>query len=380
MQTTALARIFSQNIQRSRAVGCHAISSLIIVVACSFISGARGESVFPLVRIRDQVVSVISAPSVPKSPMIRLETCLPPNETSLLLLKKRFLETPAIPTSTIRLPNIRHPIYPPPFSSRSIAFRSSDEWQDFSKLKISLFSTLVPTSSVSPCLEPFFHHLPIITHPLFTERCVSIPLGGLSEDCADRMAALLAYEAMQEGAENPIDPKWRPSLAHLVANPPDNIDADAIYQLLLAGFEGVDDESRMQLAEAWAIHHDGGRYAGDITYASLRAIFHAGNYRSIYHRAKNIAENHPDFAVRAMLLSVLADAYVMENARAKKTLDNLKIVYANSSEYPEILYMEAWLALENFRKGEAEVILYRILHDYPSSSAARKASQILEAL
>ena len=155
MQTTALARIFSQNIQRSRAVGCHAISSLIIVVACSFISGARGESVFPLVRIRDQVVSVISAPSVPKSPMIRLETCLPPNETSLLLLKKRFLETPAIPTSTIRLPNIRHPIYPPPFSSRSIAFRFSDEWQAFSKSKISLFSTLVPLHLYRLVLNPF---------------------------------------------------------------------------------------------------------------------------------------------------------------------------------------------------------------------------------
>lgn len=380
MQTTALARIFPKNIQRSRAVGCHAISSLIIVVACSFISGARGESVFPLVRIWDQVVSVISAPSFPKSPMIRLETCLPPNETSLLLLKKHFLETPAIPTSTIRLPNIRHPIYPPPFSSRSIAFHSSVEWQTFSQSKISLLSTFAPTSSVSPCLEPFFHHLPIITHPLFTERCVSIPLGALSEDCADRMAALLAYEAMQEGAENPTDPKWRPSLAHLVAHPPDDIDADAIYQLLLAGFEGVDNESRMQLAEAWAMHHDGGRYAGDIAYASLRAIFHAGDYSSIYHRAKNIAENHPDFAVRSMLLSVLADVYVMENVRAKETLNTLKADYADSSEFPDILYMEAWFALESFHKGEAEVILHRILHDYPSSPAARKAAQILEAL
>ena len=42
--------------------------------------------------------------------------------------------------------------------------------------------------------------------------------------------------------------------------------------------------------------------------------------------------------------------------------------------------MEAWLALETFREGEAKAILHRILRDYPSSPAARKAAQILEVL
>ena len=136
----------------------------------------------------------------------------------------------------------------------------------------------------------------------------------------------------------------------------------------------------MRLAEAWAARHDGGRYAGDIAYASLRAVFNAGDYRGVYRRAEAVAADHPDFAIRAKLLSVLADGYELENARAKATLATLKESYADSPEYPEILYMEAWLALETFREGEAKAILHRILRDHPSSPAARKATQILEAL
>jgi len=221
---------------------------------------------------------------------------------------------------------------------------------------------------------------PPVSRPPVDERRVIVLLGGLPADRADQIAALLAYEAMQEGAENPTDPRWRPSLAHLVAHPPRDIDADAVYQLLLAGFEGVDDDARMRLAEAWAARHDGGRYAGDIAYASLRAVFNAGDYRGVYRRAEAVAAAHPDFAVRARLLSVLADGYELENARAKATLEALKADYADSPEYPEILYMEAWLALETFREGEAKAILHRILRDHPSSAAARKAAQILEAL
>lgn len=240
-------------------------------------------------------------------------------------------------------------------------------------------------ASAPPMLSPeritiVFPGYPPLCRPPLDESRVIVLTGGLPAVDADRIAAVLAYEGMQDGSENPTDPKWRPFLAELVAHPPRDIDADAVYQLLLAGFEGDDDDARMRLAEAWAARHDGGRYAGDIAYASLRAVFNAGDYRSVYRRAETVAAAHPGFAVRAMLLSVLADGYELENARAKATLAALKESHADSPEYPEILYMEAWLALETFREGEAKAILHRILRDHPSSAAARKATQILEAL
>ena len=185
---------------------------------------------------------------------------------------------------------------------------------------------------------------------------------------------------MQEDAENPTDPKWRPYLAELIANPLPDVDSDQAYQLLLAGFEGVDDAARMCLAEAWAARHDGGRYAGAVAYASLRAIFNAGDYADVHRRAEAVAAAHPAFAVRAYLLSVLADGYLYENGRAKATLARLKTETAGTPDEPEVLYMEAWFALETFREGEAKSILHRILRDHPASAAARKAREILDAL
>lgn len=211
-------------------------------------------------------------------------------------------------------------------------------------------------------------------------KSVSVATGGLTPETARRISAKLVYEALQEGLENPTDSRWRPFLAELVAHPFQNQDADAVYQLLLAGFGGIDDDARMRQAEAWAARHEGGRFAGDMAYASVRAVFNAGDYRSVRRRAEAVAANHPAFAVRALLLAVLADAYESENARAQATLDALKRVHADSPEFPEILYTEAWLALETFREEDAKAILRRILRDHPSSGAARKAAQILDAL
>ena len=345
---------------------------------------ARAGGDFPLARLRDAVVGCVAAPSAAEISLRRLSV---PAASRADAAPFRIGDSAARP---IRLPDD---------AARSAwekdAVRVPDGGNVRSRLALARpappgpgptgLSALSVAAAAAPAGRPgrfavAFPGCPPISRAPLDARRVLVLLGGLSAADADRIAATLAYEAMQEGSENPTDPKWRPSLAELVARPPRDIDADAVYQLLLAGFEGVDDNARMRLAEAWAARHDGGRYAGDIAYASLRAVFNAGDYRSVHGRAETVAAEHPDFAVRAKLLSVLADGYQLENARAKATLAALKESHADSPEYPEILYMEAWLALETFREGEAKAILHRILRDHPSSAAARKAAQILEAL
>ena len=356
---------------------------------------ARGESEFPLGRIRDSVVSVVAAPAVADRPEAAVRRLPAPAATSAPMESRRIAAPTADLRSAARFGLSRAAVETPPragIGPRPSTGRVATVLPPAGGIapRRSLRAPSVPAPSGAPRRASDAGSIrervraalayPPVSRPPVDERRVIVLLGGLPADRADQIAALLAYEAMQEGAENPTDPRWRPSLAQLVAHPPRDIDADAVYQLLLAGFEGVDDDARMRLAEAWAARHDGGRYAGDIAYASLRAVFNAGDYRGVYRRAEAVAAAHPDFAVRARLLSVLADGYELENARAKATLEALKADYADSPEYPEILYMEAWLALETFREGEAKAILHRILRDHPSSAAARKAAQILEAL
>ena len=356
---------------------------------------ARGESEFPLGRIRDSVVSVVAAPAVADRPEAAVRRLPAPAATSAPMESRRIATPTADLRSMARFGLSRAAVETPPragIGPRPSTGRVATVLPPAGGIapRRSLRAPSVPAPSGAPRRASDAGSIrervsaalayPPVSRPPVDDRRVTVLLGGLPADRADQIAALLAYEAMQEGAENPTDPRWRPSLAQLVAHPPRDIDADAVYQLLLAGFEGVDDDARMRLAEAWAARHDGGRYAGDIAYASLRAVFNAGDYRGVYRRAEAVAAAHPDFAVRAKLLSVLADGYELENARAKATLEALKADYADSPEYPEILYMEAWLALETFREGEAKAILHRILRDHPSSAAARKATQILEAL
>lgn len=390
---------------RNAALGIAVGTGLAALAAAP--SAARGVSEFPLGRIRDSVVSVVAAPAVadrPEAAVRRLPAPVIPaasNESprhaaqadlrsaARFGLSRAAVETPpraglgprpsagsvatALPPAhgiahrrSLRAPSV-------PASPRAPLLVSTSSAPSGAPRRASDAGSIRERVRAALAYPP-------VSRPPVDERRVIVLLGGLPADRADQIAALLAYEAMQEGAENPTDPHWRPFLAQLVAHPPRDIDADAVYQLLLAGFEGVDDDARMRLAEAWAERHDEGRYAGDIAYASLRAVFNAGDYRGVYRRAEAVAAAHPDFAVRAKLLSVLADGYELENARAKATLEALKADYADSPEYPEILYMEAWLALETFREGEAKAILHRILRDHPASAAARKAAQILEAL
>lgn len=356
---------------------------------------ARGESEFPLGRIRDSVVSVVAAPAVADRPEAAVRRLPAPATTSAPMESRRIAAPTADLRSAARFGLSRAPVETPPrtgIGPRPLVGSAATALPPARGIasRRSLRDPSVPAPSGAPRRASDVAGIrervraalayPPASRPPVDERRVIVLLGGLPADRADQIAALLAYEAMQEGAENPTDPRWRPFLAQLVAHPPRDIDADAVYQLLLAGFEGVDDDARMRLAEAWAARHDGGRYAGDIAYASLRAVFNAGDYRGVYRRAEAVAAAHPGFAVRARLLSVLADGYELENARAKATLEALKAGYADSPEYPEILYMEAWLALETFREGEAKAILHRILRDHPASAAARKAAQILEAL
>lgn len=322
-----------------------------------------GTEAFPLVRLRDTVVSVVASPSSGASAPRRVSA---PAANRPSVVPSRLgggaARSPQLPGAAAG------PDGPSVSAGRTVLAR------------LALSRALPPASPRAVRPSPSVSlRLPASRAPVDGGRILP-RLGVLSRETAGRIAATLVYKAMQEGSENPTDPVWRPFLAELVAHPPYDVDAGAVYQLLLAGFEGVDDDARMRLAEAWAARHDGGRYAGDIAFASLRAVFDAGDYRAVRRRAEAVAAAHPGFAVRAMLLSVLADGYEREYERAKATLETLKAEHADSPEYPEILYMEAWLALETFREGEAKAILRRILRDHPSSAAARRAAQILEAL
>ena len=194
------------------------------------------------------------------------------------------------------------------------------------------------------------------------------------------LAASLAYDLLQEGKADPRSPEWRPYLAELVARPLPDADPVALYHLFLASFEGIDTRARMTLAESWAARHEGGRYAGPIALASLRSLFQSGDYEEVEKRTVRVAADHPEQAAQSLSLRVLCQVYRNDLDAAEKTVAALRQDFAGTPDEPEILYLAAWLRIEQNRLDEARQMLQNVRNRFPDTSAAKKARSALEEL
>lgn len=207
-----------------------------------------------------------------------------------------------------------------------------------------------------------------------------LPLCGMDRARAVATMTRMVVEGLLDGSLDPRSPQWRPQLADLIANPTKNINPDTVFQLLLAGCEGIDDSARMTVAENWARRFDSGKYQGEVTYAGARYLFNSGNYAETVSRCAAVEKSTPVLAVRAMLLRALSEAYAGDMKQSHRTLAAIKKNHSESPEMPEVRYMEAWLALQEMREDEAKAILKSIVHNTPKSTAATKAAKILESL
>ncbi len=209
---------------------------------------------------------------------------------------------------------------------------------------------------------------------------LALPVVGMAQARARLVAAKLVLDSLLDGSLDAKSPEWRPHLAWLMETPEAGAAPEVVFSLLLTGCEGVDDGARMTVAENWARRHDGGRFSGAVAYACARHLFNSGLYDQAAARCVAIAQADAAFAVRAMLLKILSEAYAGDLALAKRTLGEAKSRHADSPEMPELRYLEAWIALQEMRLVEAKAILGAIVRDTPAAPAAAKATQVLESL
>ena len=202
----------------------------------------------------------------------------------------------------------------------------------------------------------------------------------VSPESARHAAASLAYDLLQDGEGDPHSSEWRPYLAELIARPRRDVDVLAMYRLFLASFDGIDSRSRMTPAENWAMRYDGGRYAGAIALASLRLLFQSEVYDEVESRALRVAADHPALAAQALSLRVLCLVYRNNLATADESVAALLRDFKGTSDEPEVLYLAAWLRIEQNRIDEARQMLQNVRDSFPGTPAAKKARSALEEL
>jgi hypothetical protein len=89
----------------------------------------------------------------------------------------------------------------------------------------------------------------------------------------------------------------------------------------------------------------------------------------------------PDYAVRAHRLSALAHAMSGELEKAKAEIARSRAECSPmGAEWYELLYLEAWIALQEGDVDLARRNLAVIVAENPRGATARKARQILESI
>ena len=208
---------------------------------------------------------------------------------------------------------------------------------------------------------------------------IVLPSVGITTEHAQQIQTRIVYSGLMDGSLNPRSPEWRPYLASML-DKPETKNPDSIFSLILAGCAGNAEPARIALAQKWAQEHENGRFSGTMDFFVARHYFLSASYPEAIRRAGLVAKQHPELAVKALLLNALAEAHNGKTKNASSIIKDILKKYPDSPDIPEIRYMEAWLALQEWRNEEAKKLLKAIVADYPSTPTATKAEQMLTTL
>ncbi|MGI6495521.1 MAG: tetratricopeptide repeat protein [Kiritimatiellia bacterium] len=188
----------------------------------------------------------------------------------------------------------------------------------------------------------------------------------------------LLFEGIRDGLVDPRLPSSREPLAALLLDP-GRFSRDDVFAALLGTFPGPDAPSRLAALERWAAGRDG-TLAGEIAIQSARRHFLDGRFGLAAEQADSAAERFPALAGRARLVKAFALAQAGDFGRASETLAEAEADPGLLADRPEIRFMQAWIAIEEDRRGDAAALLRRILSDHPGSPFAGRARRALALL
>lgn len=224
---------------------------------------------------------------------------------------------------------------------------------------------------ISPVREAVPRLLPVV----IPEPCA------LPSNVLDMATARMIYAALTDGTVNPRAREWRMPLVRMLVDATPGTDFDGVYRLLLCGFGGNDERTRIRALAKWADANLPSHEAADVYRAETRYWLNLGDAAMTADAAGRMERARPDYSVRARRLSALAYATAGDPEKAKDEIARARAECdLPPGERLELLYIEAWIFLQ-----EGDVDLTRrnlavIVAENPRGATARKARQILESI
>ena len=208
----------------------------------------------------------------------------------------------------------------------------------------------------------------------------SYAVRGVDEAFADMVQLRLLYEQLKEGKEVARLPKWREPLLQMLMDGTPGTDFDNVYLMLLRGFPGPTDEMRIERLAKWTEGVNVPKLRGDVFRGETRYWINAGRFEMAIAAADRMQAAYPEYAVRAHRLRALSYASLGELDLAKKQVCNARNSRLPKNERFELLYLEAWILLQENEIGAAKRNLLTVLKESESSTMKRKAKHVLDSL
>lgn len=158
-----------------------------------------------------------------------------------------------------------------------------------------------------------------------------------------------------------------------------SLDFDVTFGLLLGTCPGSEGDERMAALHRWA-EEQNPRYAADVYRAETRHWLRAGECERAVDAANRMEMARPDYRVRACRLRAVAYASSVRLEQARESLAAALRENPPPEEWAELLYLGAWIDLQDGDEEKARLDLEKILSRAPTSPVANRARRILSTL
>lgn len=203
----------------------------------------------------------------------------------------------------------------------------------------------------------------------------------LTAEAVSNVLFRLVYEALADGSVNVRAREWRLPLVRMLVEGTPGTDFDRVYAFLLRGFAGADERAKIRALADWAEKSLSPHEAADVYRAETRYWLNLGDSEMTADAAGRMERARPDYAVRACRLKALSHATAGELEEAKAEIARSRTECDPSpGERLELLYLEAWIWLQEGDVEAARRNLASIVAERPQGALARKAREVLEAV
>ena len=220
----------------------------------------------------------------------------------------------------------------------------------------------------------------VLSISMSREFAFSYDVRGVETQHADSLMLRFLYEQINDGKVPARLPKWRESLVRMLSEGTPGTDFDTVYRMLLQGFPGPSDEMRVDRLAKWLECVESPKKRGDVLRGETRYWINAGIYDKAVEAADRMQEAYPEYAIRACRLRALAYASAGELALARVEISKARSHSLPRGERLELLYLEAWISLQDNDIELAERNLRTILKEAPNGNMNRKARHVLDSL